>query len=69
MPAVNSRIKELTEEDFDGFDMKDLKCRGCSGYGNCGYRMYGLWEGKAFCMCRMRRRQLQCEREGIPFEM
>ena len=69
MPKASDRIRTLTEEDFDGFTEDQLRCRGCSGYGNCGFRKYGLWNGKAFCMCVSRRKQLQCERDGIPFEV
>ncbi len=49
---------ELTQADLGGFALNDLKCRACSGYGNCGYRMYRLYEGKVVSLCQLRRKQL-----------
>ena len=57
-------LGELTPEDMAGFTLKDLKCRACSGYGNCGYRMYRLSEGKPVLICQMRRDELIKERDG-----
>ncbi len=54
---------ELKPEDLDGFDIKDLKCHACSGYGNCGYRMYRLLNGKPVLICQLRRQQLIEERD------
>ncbi|WP_303720136.1 hypothetical protein [Malonomonas rubra] len=54
---------ELKPEDHDGFDIKDLKCHACSGYGNCGYRMYRLLNGKPVLICQLRRQQLIEERD------
>lgn len=54
---------ELKPEDLDGFDIKDLKCHACSGYGNCGYRMYRLLNGKPVLICQLRREQLIEERD------
>ena len=63
MPSVPN-LGELTPEDLCGFTVKDLKCRACSGYGNCGYRMYRLLEGKPVLICQMRRDELVAERAG-----
>ena len=41
MHATKS-LGEVTPEDLGGLALADLKCRCCSGYGNCGYRMYRL---------------------------
>lgn len=68
LPKGRTAIRELTEEDFDGFDLKDIKCRSCSGYGNCGFKSYGLYQGKAVSICNQRKYQLQCERDGKPFD-
>ena len=46
-----------------------LKCRACSGYGNCGYKQMNIYNGKAVSICQMRKKKLQCERDGVPFEM
>lgn len=51
-------IGEVTPEDLAGYSLIELKCRACSGYGNCGYRMYRLHEGKPFIICQYRRQQL-----------
>lgn len=53
---------ELTEEDLGGFTLKDLKCRACSGYGSCGYRMYRLHEGKPVLICQQRKKELEKKR-------
>lgn len=64
MPRDTSVMGEVTEEDLSGFPLKELKCRACSGYGNCGYRMYRLHEGKPVAICQMRRKELVAERDG-----
>ncbi len=64
-------MRELTDEIMDGFELKDIKCRSCSGYGNCGFKQYFLKpDGKgAVSICMMTRRKLQCERDGIEFSL
>ena len=65
-----TKVRMLTDEVLDGFDLADIKCRSCSGYGNCGYKSYFLdpaGNGVA-SICMRRRKQLQCKRDGIPFE-
>ncbi|PLY04975.1 MAG: hypothetical protein C0622_02065 [Desulfuromonas sp.] len=54
---------ELKLEDLEGFDIKDLRCRACSGYGNCGYRMYRLLDGKPLLICQLLKQRLVEERE------
>ncbi len=54
---------ELKPEDLEGFDMKDLKCHACSGYGSCGYRTYRLLDGKPVLLCQLRKQQLTEERD------
>ena len=68
VPKGRTAIREMTEEDFDGFDLADIKCRSCSGYGNCGFKTYGIYQGKAVSICNQRKYQLQCERDGKPFD-
>lgn len=55
------RFTELTDEDLCGFTVKELSCRGCSGYGNCGYRSYRLYKGKAVSLCISRMEELMGE--------
>ena len=59
--------RRLTPEVLDGFELSAIKCRSCSGYGNCGYKSYYLTDDGVASICMRRRRQLQCERDGIPF--
>lgn len=67
--AKNFRI--LTDEVLDGFNVNDIKCRSCSGYGNCGYKQYFLDPSGAgvISICMMTRKKLQCEREGVTFDL
>lgn len=51
-------VKELSSEDLGGFPLEEISCRGCSGYGNCGYRMYRLFKGKPICICHRRKDEL-----------
>ena len=62
------KVVELTEEELDGFTLDELRCRSCSGYGNCGYKMYRLMNDDVVSICTRRMKKLQCERDGIPFE-
>jgi len=68
MVDTKKYIQEMTEEDFDGFPVIKISCRGCSGYGNCGYKKYGLYQGKVVSICQRTKKMLACERDGIPFE-
>ncbi len=61
--ALNLKDLELKPEDLGGFDIKDLKCHACSGYGSCGYRMYRLLDGKPVLICQLRKQQLTEERD------
>ncbi len=54
---------ELKPEDLEGFDLKDLKCHACSGYGSCGYRSYKLLAGKPVLICQLRKQKLIEERD------
>lgn len=68
-PKNFGRITEMTAEDLGGFDLEAVKCRSCSGYGNCGYKRMGLIDRKPVSICQMRIKKLQCERDGVEFEM
>lgn len=63
------KMRMLTAEVLDGFNLEDIKCRSCSGYGNCGYKSYHLIPngGGVASICMLRRRQMQCDRDGIDF--
>lgn len=63
MSIVKPKNLELTSEDLGGLPLKELTCRACSGYGNCGYRMYRLHEGKPVLICQLRKKVLLEEQE------
>ena len=46
-------VKALTDDDLDGHSIDDVKCRACSGYGNCGYKTFRLYNGKPYSVCNM----------------
>lgn len=52
-------IKPLTEEDLRGEDITKVKCRACSGYGNCGYKTFRLYGNGPVSVCNLRLKKLQ----------
>ena len=61
--------KDISEFTFDpaileGFTLEQLKCDACSGYGNCGYRMYKIKEGKPVLICQQKNKKLVALRDG-----
>ena len=58
------RFTELIDEDLCGFTVKELSCRGCSGYGNCGFKSYRLYKGAPVSICVQRLEKLQSERQA-----
>ena len=58
------RFTELTDEALCGFAVKELSCRGCSGYGNCGFKSYRLYKGAPVSICVQRLEKLQSERQA-----
>lgn len=68
-PKSSRGMRELTDEIIDGLDLDEIKCRSCSGYGNCGFKQYFLDPSGvgATSICMMTRKKLQCERDGIEF--
>ena len=52
-------FKPLTDEDLRGEDISVVKCRACSGYGNCGYKTFFLYDGKPYSVCNLRLGKLQ----------
>lgn len=60
--------RDLSDFEFDpavleGFTLHDLKCDACSGYGNCGYRMYRLKDGKPVLICQQKKKKLKAQRD------
>ncbi len=68
MGVPNSRMKGkiavLTAEDLHGVDLNSIRCRSCSGYGNCGFKTYHLFEDKVVSICN-RRKAEEFEKIGI----
>lgn len=60
---VNLDNLQLSPGDLGGLNLEDITCRACSGYGNCGYRMYRLNEGKPVLICQQMKDQLLKEKE------
>ena len=52
-------FKELTDKDLCGEDVSVVKCRACSGYGNCGYKTFRLYKGSPYSVCNLRLQKLQ----------
>ncbi len=67
---VAKSLRILDDAVLDGFDLEDIKCRSCSGYGNCGYKSnYLNPAGGIASVCMRYRKQLQCERDGVEFSL
>lgn len=52
-------FKPLTDEDLNGEDVGKVKCRACSGYGNCGYKTFRLYDGGPISVCNLRLKKIQ----------
>ena len=52
-------FKELTDEDLRGQGIEAVKCRACSGYGNCGYKTFRLYKGGPYSVCNLRFQKIQ----------
>lgn len=52
-------FKPLTDEDLRGEDVSVVKCRACSGYGNCGYKTFRLYGDTPVSVCNLRMLKLQ----------
>ena len=70
-PKAARGMRTLDEDVIDGLELNDVKCRSCSGYGNCGYKQYFMNpEGKGVVsICMMARKKKQCERDGVDFTL
>ncbi len=60
--------RDISEFEFDpavleGFTLQELKCDACSGYGNCGYRMYKIKDGKPVLICQQKKKKLKAKRD------
>lgn len=49
---------ELDLEELGGLSIEDVKCAACSGYGNCGYRQYRIYQGKPLLICQLKKKKL-----------
>ena len=54
-------LKPLTDEDLCGEDVSVVKCRACSGYGNCGYKTFRIYNGGPVSVCNLRLKKVQGE--------
>ena len=56
-------FKALTAEELNGNDISVVKCRACSGYGNCGYKTFRLYDGQPYSVCNLRLQKAQAGEE------
>jgi hypothetical protein len=62
-PKAARGLRTLSDDVLDGFTIDQLKCRACSGYGNCGYKsMFLKPEGGVVSICMNRRADLEEKR-------
>lgn len=47
-------FKPIADEDLAGYSIDDIKCRACSGYGNCGFKTFRLYDGTPYSVCNLR---------------
>lgn len=52
-------FRELTDDDLCGHPIEEIKCRACSGYGNCGYKTFRLYKGDPYSICNLRFQKVQ----------
>lgn len=57
-------VRLMTEEDLNGFTLDQVKCRACSGYGNCGFKKMNILNGEVVSICQRMMAQLIEEREA-----
>ncbi len=60
-------FRELTDDDLCHKGIEAVKCRSCSGYGNCGYKTFRLYKGEPFSVCNLRLQKVQ-QGEGLDDE-
>ena len=61
---TNGKVHEMTDEELHGIELNAIRCRSCSGYGNCGYKTYRIYQGKVVSICN-RRKAEEFEKHGI----
>ena len=61
---ANTRLRLMSDEVLAGFTIDDIKCRSCSGYGNCGFKSMFLDNGKPVSICMDMRRARIIKRDG-----
>lgn len=49
---------EFDLKELGGLSINDVKCAACSGYGNCGYRQYRIYQGKPLLICQLKKKTL-----------
>ena len=54
-------VSQLTDEDLRGNDITVVKCRACSGYGNCGYKTFRLYGSSPVSVCNLRLKKVRGE--------
>jgi len=63
-PPLPKNVRLMTEEDLDGFTVDQIKCRACSGYGNCGFKSMNILNGKVVSICQRMKAELTEKRSA-----
>ena len=48
---IDLKSLEMDPKELGNLTLNEVRCRACSGYGNCGYRSYRLLDGKPVLLC------------------
>jgi hypothetical protein len=64
---TKGKVLEMTDDELHGVDLSAVKCRSCSGYGNCGYKSYRIYKGNVVSICNNRKAK-EFEERGIIIE-
>ena len=52
---TKGKVVEMTDDDLHGVELSTIKCRSCSGYGNCGYKSYHIYKGTVVSICNQKK--------------
>ena len=58
-PKAKFELNELDPARLGEHDIKEIKCRGCSGYGACGFKTFCMYDGKPVSVCNLALGQLE----------
>ena len=59
-----AKVTFYTSADINPDIIEQIRCRSCSGYGNCGWRQMIIYDKKPVSVCQQRKAKL-AEEDGI----